>query len=133
VARLTALRAKTDPLLLIAVWSLLEMATIAWTALGSGEPSYEGSGVGSLGQAVVVTGIFILLVARGSRIAWWLAIFSDTVGVAVGLALVAFEPGVKPAGLALLQAAALWLIWSGSIERHVHTGRRGLLAPPQPR
>jgi hypothetical protein len=115
--------------LLIALWTLLESATIAWTALLWGDPFYADSGVGSLGGAILVTGILVVLVARASRIAWWFAIFSDTVGIVIGLALLAFEPGVKPVGVAVLQAAALWLIWSGSIERHVHSGRRYFTEP----
>lgn len=132
VTRLGAFRAHGHPLLLIAVWSILEAATIGWTALLPGDPLYSDSGIGSLGQALFVTSAAVLFLVLGSRIVWWLAIFSDTVGVGIGVALTVLQFGVKPIGLALFQAAALWLIWSGAIERYVRSGRRREARPARP-
>ena len=110
--------------MLIALWSLLEAAYIVAIATLPGNPFYSDSGMGSLGQAVFVTALLVLFVALGSRLAWWLAIFSTTVGVALPIAALLVEPGWKPFVVAPLAAASLWVIWSGSIETYVKTGRR---------
>ena len=70
----------------------------------------------------------------GSRIAWWLAIFSNTLGTVVGVAAGIYEREVGPLGLAVLQAASLWLIWSGNVELYVQSRRRMrklTVTPPQ--
>jgi hypothetical protein len=132
VTRLRDFRRYGHPLLLVAVWAALEAATIAWSALLPGDPFHSESGVGSLGQSILLTGILVLGVAWGFRVAWWLAIFSSAAAVFVSVALGVFELGVKPWGVALLQAAALWLLWSGNIEMHVQSHRRlrRLTGPP---
>jgi hypothetical protein len=110
-------------LLLIAIWALLEAAVIACTAILPGGPFYADYGMGSLGQAVSVTALLVLFVALGSRVAWWLAVFSSTVGFPIAVLLVNFS--VKPILVALIASASLWLIWSSSIETYVHArGRR---------
>lgn len=119
-----AFRTYGHPLLLIAVWSIVDAATIAWIALGPGEPHYSDSAVGSLGQAVFLTSVLVIGVGIGSRLAWWLAIFFATVGVGVGGAAALFEFEAKPVGVVLLQALALWLIWSGNIEMYVQSNQR---------
>ena len=109
-------------MLLIAIWALLEAAVIACTAILPGDPFYA-DGMGSLGQAVSVTALLVLFVALGSRVAWWLAVFSSTVGFPIAVLLVNFS--VKPILVALIASASLWLIWSSSIETYVHArGRR---------
>ena len=135
MAKVRAFREYAHPLLLIGVWSGLEAATIAWTALVPGVPFYSESGTGSLGQAVFVTVVLVIFVGVGSRLAWWLAIFSTTVGVSLGVVGGLVEFGVKPVGFVLLQALALWLIWSGNIELYVQSNkrRRRMAAPPATR
>ena len=133
VTRLRDFRTYGHPLLLIAVWSMLEAATIIWIALLPGHPTYnESGGVGSLGQAIFFTALFVLFVALGSRFVWWLAIFSSILAVGVAVAAGVFELGVKPLGVAALQTAALWLLWSGNIEMYVQSHRRTrrVTAPP---
>jgi hypothetical protein len=132
VARLREFRAHGHSLLLIGIWAILEAATLAWIALMPGAPVYSDSGVGSLRDAVVVTVVLVVFVGVGSLLAWWLAIFSNTVGFALGIVagLVSFGP--KPVGVALLQGAALWLIWSGNIELYVQRGRRRRQVAPPP-
>lgn len=124
MTRLRAWRAYAHPLLLVAVWATLEAATIAWAALVPGDPSYSDSGVGSLGQAIFATGALVLFVALGSRIAWWLSIFFLTAGMLVGVVAAASELEAAPLGVAVLQAAGLWLIWSGNVELYVLSRRR---------
>jgi hypothetical protein len=118
VTKLHALRAAAPPLLLIAVWALLGAATIAWVALVPGGPSYA-DGVGSLGGAVFATAALALLMGLGSRIAWLLAIFFHVSAIFASAAVGAYEQEAKALVVALLEAAALWLIWSGGVERHV--------------
>jgi hypothetical protein len=132
VTRLRALRASGHPLLLIGIWSLLEAGIIAWTALLPGSPFYADSGNGSLGQAVFITSIVAIFLFLGSRLAWWFAIFFDAGGVFLGVVAIALEPALKPVGWFVLSAAAWWLIWSGSVERYVNSGRRARrpIAPP---
>ena len=132
VTRLNALRAHGHPLLLIGVWSLLEVATIVWTAQAPGSPFYADGGPGTLGGAVLITTVVVLFVALGSQLAWWIAIF-DTLGIVLGVLTAILELGVKPIGVILLQAAALWLIWSPSVATYVQSGRRGRIpvVPPQ--
>ena len=125
--RLRAFRAYGHPLLLIAVWSTFQAATIAWSALAPGDLSYAP-------QAIFWTVILAVFLFVGSRIAWWLAIFSNTLGAVVGLAAGIYERGIGPLGLAVLQAASLWLIWSGNVELYVQSRRRMrklTVAPPQ--
>jgi len=119
-----AFRQEASPFVLIAVWSLLEAAYIAAIAILPGNPFYADSGMGSLGQAVFFTVLLVLFVALGSRLAWWLAIFSATVGVALPIASLLAGFGFKPFVVTPLAAASLWVIWSGSIETYVKTGRR---------
>jgi hypothetical protein len=119
VTRLRDFRTYGHPLLLIAVWASLHAATIAWIALLPGDPFLRSSG-----QPIFVTAIIALSVSWGSRVAWWLAIFSSAVAVFISVALGVFEFGVKPWGVALFQAAALWLLWSGNIEMYVQSNRR---------
>jgi hypothetical protein len=135
MAKVRAFREYGHPLLLIAVWSLLEAATIAWTALVPGAPFYSNSGIGSLGQSVFFTAVLVVFVSVGSRLAWWLAIFSTTVGVSLGVVGGLIEFGAKPVGFVLLQALALWLIWSGNIELYVQSNkrRRRMVTPPATR
>jgi len=45
------------------------------------------------------------------------------VGAALPIALL-LGVEIKPIIVAILSAASLWLIWSGSIETYVKTGRR---------
>jgi hypothetical protein len=112
------------PVLLIAVWATLQAATILWIAWVSGDWSYADSGTGSLGQAVFISVVLVFFVGVGSRLVWWLAIFNSTVGLALSLVLAVVEPGVKPLGVAVLQAASLWLLWSGNIELYVQSSQR---------
>jgi hypothetical protein len=121
-------RRDTHPLLLIGIWALLESAAIVCTAVLPGDPFYADSGMGSLGQAVFVTALLVVFVALGSRVAWWLGIFSSTVGVGLPIAVLLVDLSVKPILVALIEAAALWLIWSGSIETYVHARRRRVTA-----
>src|SRR5215210_36424 len=97
-------RAYRHPLLLIAVWSAVEAAAIAWTALVPDWPFHSESGTGSIGGAIFWTGLLVLFLGLGSRLAWWLAIFSNTVAVVVCVAAGAFDRSVKPLGLAALEA-----------------------------
>jgi hypothetical protein len=123
-----AFQREAHPLLLIGIWSVLEAANIAAVAILPGNPFYADSGVGSLGQAVVFTALLVLFVALGSRLAWWLAIFSATVGFAMPIGALLVEFSFKPFVVAPISGAALWLIWSGSIETYVTTGRRARTA-----
>lgn len=132
MARLRALRASGHPLLLIALWATLEAATIVWTALVPGGPWYSQSGAGSLGGAIFWTLLIVLFVAVGNRFGWWLAIVSDTVGIGFGVVAGIYDPGIGAFGVAVLQAAALWLIWSPSIETYVKSGLRSRLTVPPP-
>ena len=132
VARLRALRATGHPLLLIALWATLEAATIAWTALVPGGPWYSQPGAGSLGGAIFWTLLIVLFVAVGNRFGWWLAIVSDTVGIGFGVVAGIYDPGIGAFGVAVLQAAALWLIWSPSIETYVKSGLRSRLTVTPP-
>ena len=74
-------------------------------------------------------GVLVVLLFLGSRFAWWLAIFSSTLWVIVGVGVALVEPGIKPVGIALLQAAALWLIWGGNVEAYALVGKRRRLIP----
>lgn len=121
---LVEFRNDAHPLKLIAIWSLLEAATIALVATLPGDPFYAESGMGSLGQAVVVTAVLMLFVLVGSRIGWYVAIFSDTVALALPIVVLLMGFQLKPIIVAVFSAAALWLIWSGSIERHVTADSR---------
>jgi hypothetical protein len=132
VTRLRDFRMYGHPLLLIAVWSTLQAASIVWVALLPGDPSNSSEGMGSVGQAIFWTGALVLFLVLGSRIAWWLAIFFNTVAAFLGVAFGVFEFGVKPWGVALFQAAALWLLWSGNIETYVKSHRRVRLTGPPP-
>jgi hypothetical protein len=123
-----AIRQEAHPLLLIGIWALLEAAMIAAIAILPGSPFYADSGTGSLGQAVFFTVPVVFFVALGSRLAWWIAIFSATVSVALPIASLLAEPSWKPFVVTPLAAAALWLIWSGSIENYVKSGRRPRIA-----
>jgi hypothetical protein len=121
-----AFRTYGHPLLLIAIWATLEAATIAWLALLQGNPSLES---GSLGGTFLAMGILVVFLFLGSRFAWWLAIFFSALGVIVGVGVALVDPGIKPVGIALLQAAALWLIWGGNVEAYVLVGKRRRLIP----
>jgi hypothetical protein len=110
VAKLREFRTYGHPLLLIGVWATLQAATILWIARVPGEWSYVGSGTGSLGQAVFISVALVLFVGGGSRLAWWFAIFDSTVGLPFSLVVAVAEPGVKPLGVAVLQAASLGLL-----------------------
>src|SRR5687767_11714708 len=96
VSRLRDFRTFGHPLVLIAVWATLHAGTIAWIELLPGSPFYSDSDVGSLGSAIFWAVVLVVFVALGSRLAWWLAIFSSTVGVGMGVAAGVFELGVKP-------------------------------------
>jgi hypothetical protein len=117
-------RRDAHPLAVIAVWALFEAAGIAVTARVAGDPHYAESGGSSVGTAVVVTSILVLFVALGSRVGWWIAIFSSTVGLAMPIVALLEGLHVKPLLLAPIAAASLWIIWSGAIESYVNGNSR---------
>jgi hypothetical protein len=121
---LVAFRNEASPLLLIGIWALLDAVTIGVIRLLPGNPFYADTGMGSLGQALLFSALLVLFVALGSRLAWYLAIFSATVGLALPIVVLLMGVQIKPIIVAVLSAAALWLIWSGSIETYVKTGHR---------
>lgn len=122
--RFVAFRDEANPLLLIGIWALLDAATMVVIRQLPGDPFYADTGTGSLEQAMLVSALLVLFVALGSRFAWYLAIFSATVYVALSIVVLLMGVQIKPVVVAILSAAALWLVWSGSIETYVKTRRR---------
>jgi hypothetical protein len=124
VAALRRFRDESSPLVLVGVWFLLSLAAIAVTATAPGSPFYSGDGSGSLGGAVFVTAFLGAFIFFGVRLAWWLTIIWDSMAVVLSLALFVSDPHPKPLVVGILIAAALWLIWSGSVEDYMHGDRR---------
>ena len=122
--RLNELRSLGHPLALIGAWATIEAATIAWLAFVPGEPSMTASP-----ETWIVVSVFVVIgVAFGSRWAWWIALALETLWIVAGLGFVVGAAVAKGAGLAILSAAAFWLLWSGNIELYVleHKRRRRL-------
>ena len=116
--RLREYRRDGDPRVLIRVYAAFTLGEIAWVGFVPGGLHYAESGVGSFGQAVMITLPVLYFLSRGSLIAWWAAIFFAVGGAAIGVAGGLFaDPNVF--GLAVLDGAALLAVWSPSVERFV--------------
>ena len=90
------------------MWIAVEAVSVACVALLPGDPSYSDSGNGSLGQAVLVRALVALVVGLGSRVAWWLAIFLDSLGIAFDVTVAWLEFGASQS--------------SSPYSRHLHYG-----------
>jgi hypothetical protein len=127
VRQVRAFREYGHPLLLIGMWVLLQASTFVWAAVAHGEPRFAFTM-----QNILIAAIFVAFFAAGSRVAWWLAIFVNTSGVAIALGAAVFLPSWKPVGVGVLQAASLWLIWSGNVELYAQQRQRRRLAAEGP-
>jgi hypothetical protein len=129
VTALRAFRAYGHPLLLIGAWGVLELLAVAWTEILPGEPAS-----GSASDPIVWTTFFVVAMALRFRVGWWLAITAVVINLSVALAFAVVSFRVKPLGLAVFHAAALWLIWAGNVELYelcAQRLRRLALPPPE--
>jgi len=130
VSRLVAClsRRDGDPRWLIAAFAFLNVTTIGLTALAAGEPSYDGNGwFGTL----FVLGLIAYFLARGSRVAWWLALLwaapsAFVLGWFAFFGAAGFDP--KELAAAVLQAFAVWVLIAPALEASLGSRRRARLA-----
>jgi hypothetical protein len=128
---LLELRRTGDPHALILAFGLLTAATIVLTVFAPGDPSYDRRG---WGPALLVFALLVLFLERGSRIAWWVALFMTAPCVFI-YAWVAFfgsggSFGPKALAAALLQAAAVWVLTAPALEASL--GKRSPRVAPSP-
>jgi hypothetical protein len=124
------LRNEADPRGLVLGYGLLSVAASTWIAVVPGEWHYAEPERDLKGELLLDAVVVACLLLRW-RAARWAAIFFATLALAIALLRVGlslFDPWIafeaKDVGMALLSGAALWLVWSPSLDRWLDRERR---------
>ncbi|MGH2997235.1 MAG: hypothetical protein ACRDN6_10125 [Gaiellaceae bacterium] len=99
------------------------LASIVWVGVLPGAPTYEGPGR-SPEVAVALSALVVFFLARGSYSALRLARFAHVLGLLYALGGLVAERSSKVAGLAVLQALIVVVLFSPALERHIRPRRR---------
>ena len=127
LSRFLELRRTGNARALILAFGLLNVATTVLVLVAAGNPSYLGRGwLASL----VVLALLVLFLDRGSRVAWWIALLLTAPCVVI-YGWVAFFGSFDPKALAvaLLQAAAVWVLTAPALEASLGSRAGTRVAP----
>lgn len=99
------------------LYAILTAVAYGYLALVPGEPGYGGP----LPWAWIIVALaLLLLIGRGSRLAWGLSLGLDLTTLFMLLFSTASQSSLKLAGLVLLQLGLIGLLLSPSLRRHVN-------------